>query len=309
MALVFISKSDDPDAYTHSMQALMPDLEVRLWPDVGDPAEIDFALTWKAEPGVLASFPNLKAISSLGFGVDHLFDDDTLPEGVPLVRLAEETLTGQMSEYAILGILRHHRMLGGYETAQGEGRWARELPPDTGATSVGILGLGVIGADCAAKVCGLGFPVRGWSRSPRALPGVECFHGADGLAPMLAASHFLVCLLPLTPQTRGIVNAHTLAALPTGAYVINAARGGHVVDTDLLAAIESGHIAGAMLDVFNHEPLPRDHPYWAHPKITVTPHIAGLCVPRLMAPQIVENIRRVRAGRPLLNLVDRARGY
>ena len=309
MALVFISKSDDPDEYTGAINALMPELEVRVWPEVGDVAEVEFALTWKAKPGVLASFPNLKTISSLGFGVDHIFDDPTLPDGVPIVRLVEETLTGQMSEYAILGILRHHRMLKGYEAAQAKGRWGRELPPDTGATPVGLLGLGVIGADCAAKLAGLGFPVRGWSRSRRTLPGVEGFHGPDGLAPMLAESRFLVCLLPLTPQTRGIINARTLGALPRGAYVINAARGGHVLDADLLAAIDSGHIAGAMLDVFNDEPLPRDHPYWTHPKVTVTPHIAGLCVPRLMAPQIVDNVRRARAGRPLLNLVDRARGY
>ena len=258
---------------------------------------------------MLASFPNLKAISSLGFGVDHIFDDPTLPDGVPIVRLVEETLIGQMSEYAVLGILRHHRMLKGYEAAEAEGRWFRELPPDSRATPVGILGLGAIGADCAAKVAGLGFPVRGWSRSARALPGVECFHGPGGLGPMLAESRFLVCLLPLTTETRGIINADTLAALPGGAYVINVARGGHLVDEDLLAAIESGHIAGAMLDVFNREPLPRDHPYWAHPKITVTPHIGGLCVPRLMAPQIVDNVRRARAGRPLLNVVDRERGY
>ena len=309
MALVFISKSDDPDEYTRAIKALMPELEVRVWPEVGDVAGIEFALTWKAKAGVLASFPNLKTISSLGFGVDHIFDDPTLPDGVPIVRLVEETLTGQMSEYAILAILRHHRLLMGYEAAQSQGRWARELPPDTGATPVGLLGLGVIGADCAAKLTGLGFPVRGWSRSPRTLPGIESFHGPDGLAPMLAESRFLVCLLPLTPDTRGIVNARTLGALPRGAYVINAARGGHVVDADLLAAIESGHIAGAMLDVFSDEPLPGDHPYWAHPKVTVTPHIAGLCVPRLMAPQIVDNVRRARAGRPLLNLVDRARGY
>ena len=275
----------------------------------GRSGEVDFALTWKAKPGVLAGFPNLKAISSLGFGVDHLFDDPTLPAEVPLVRLVEETLTGQMSEYAILGILRHHRMLAGYGAAQAARSWGREPPPDTGATPVGLLGLGVTGSDCAAKVAGLGFPVRGWSRGPRALPGIECFHGAGGIEPMLAESRFLVCLLPLTPETRGIINARTLAAMPRGAYVINAARGGHVVDADLLAAIESGHIAGAMLDVFNHEPLPPDHPYWAHPSVTVTPHIAGLCVPRLMAPQIVENVRRACAGRPLLNLVERSRGY
>ena len=309
MALVFVSKSDDPDEYSRAMQALMPELEVRVWPEVGDVAEVDFALTWKAKPGVLAGFPNLKAISSLGFGVDHLFDDPTLPDGVPLVRLVEATLTGQMSEYAILGILRHHRMLAGYGAAQAARSWGRKLPPDTGATPVGLLGLGVTGADCAAKVAGLGFPVRGWSRAPRAVPGIDSFHGPDGLEPMLAESRFLVCLLPLTPETRGIINARTLAALPRGAYVINAARGGHVVDADLLAAIDSGHIAGAMLDVFDHEPLPSDHPYWAHPNVTVTPHIAGLCVPRLMAPQIVENVRRARAGRPLLNRVDRARGY
>ena len=309
MALVFISETDDHGEYTRAIQALMPELEIRVWPEVGDVAEIDFALTWKAKPGVLASFPNLTGISSLGFGVDHLFDDSTLPIGVPLVRLVEPTLTDQMSEYAILGVLRHHRMLPLYEASQRAGEWKKRPPPDTERAPVGILGLGVIGGDAARKLTALGFPVRGWTRTPREVEGVECFHGPEGLTTMLGSCCFLACFLPMTDDTAGIICAATLAALPRGAYVINLARGGHVVDQDLLAALDSGHIGGAMLDVFHREPLAVDHPFWSHPKVTITPHIAGLTVASSIAPQVAENIRRAGAGQPLINQVDPAQEY
>jgi glyoxylate/hydroxypyruvate reductase A len=172
-----------------------------------------------------------------------------------------------------------------------------------------VLGLGAIGGDTAAKLASLGFQVAGWSRTPKALEGIESFHGEAGFLPFLQRTDILVCLLPLTPETTGVLDARAFAALPAGAYVINLARGGHVVEEDLLAAIDGGHLAGATLDVFQTEPLPNGHPFWAHPKVHVTPHIAGLTNPRTSAAQVIENIRRVRAGQPPLNLVDAARGY
>jgi glyoxylate/hydroxypyruvate reductase A len=309
MAVLFISKDDDPADHRAALSSELPDLEFRVWPDAGDPAEVEFALVWKPEPGLLRQFPNLKAIISLGAGVDHIFLDTDLPLGVPIVRLVDRSLTAQMSEYAILGVLRHHRMLPLYEASQRAGEWKKRPPPDTERAPVGILGLGVIGGDAARKLTALGFPVRGWTRTPRGVQGVECFHGPEGLTAMLGSCRFLACFLPMTDDTAGIIGAATLAALPRGAYVINLARGGHVVDQDLLAALDSGHIAGAMLDVFHREPLAADHPFWAHPKVTITPHIAGLTVASSIAPQVAENIRRAGAGQPLINQVDPAQEY
>ena len=308
MALIFIAHSDDPEEHREALLAELPDLDFRVWPDAGDPNEIEFALVWAPKTGLLRTFPNLKVIISLGAGVDHIFRDTKLPD-VPIVRLIDRSLTEQMSEYAILGILRHHRLLPIYEAAQRVGRWDRLPPPDTERSPVGILGLGHIGGDTAAKLRALGFPVRGWTRSPRTVDGIECFHGADGLVPFLKECRFLACFLPMTEETAGIINAQTLAALPEGAYVLNLARGGHVVEEDLLAAIDSGHIAGAMLDVFQEEPLPPDHRFWSHPKILLTPHVAGVTVARSIAPQVAVNIHRARAGEPLINVVERDRQY
>lgn len=309
MALLFISKSDNPDAWRAMLAEGLPDLEVRVWPETGDPLEIEFALAWKPAPGVLARFPNLKLIQSLGMGVDHIFVDADLPAGVPVARLVDPDMVRQMSEYAIFAALRHHRRMDAYHANQRAGRWASAGLRDTPLVRAGVLGLGAIGGDTAAKLASLGFQVAGWSRTPKALDGIESFHGEDGLLAFLQRTDILVCLLPLTPETTGILDARAFAALPAGAYVINLARGGHVVEDDLLAAIDGGHLAGATLDVFQTEPLPHGHPFWAHPKIHVTPHIAGLTNPRTSAAQVIESIRRVRAGQPPLNLVDAARGY
>jgi len=309
MALLFISKSDDPDAWRAMLGEALPDLEVRIWPDAGDPAEIEFALAWKPKPGLLAGFPKLKLIQSLGMGVDHIFGDPGLPAGVPVARLVDPDMVRQMSEYAIFAALRHHRRMDAYDASQRAGRWASAGLRDTPEVRAGVLGLGAIGSDTAAKLAMLGFQVAGWSRTEKALDGIESFHGEAGFLPFLARSDILVCLLPLTRATHGILDAAAFAALPEGAFVINLARGGHLVEADLLAAIERGHVAGATLDVFETEPLPAGHPFWDHPKVHVTPHVAGLTNPRTSAAQVVENIRRVRAGQPPLNLVDAARGY
>jgi glyoxylate/hydroxypyruvate reductase len=190
-----------------------------------------------------------------------------------------------------------------FEAAQRERRWIKPRPPNTDERRIGILGLGALGQDAARRLVELGFPVAAWSRAPKCVDDVELFHGSAQLKAFAARSDVLVCLLPLNDETRGIIDARLLAAMPRGAFVINPARGGHVVDADLIAALDSGHIAGATLDVFHTEPLPSGHPFWTHPKVTVTPHIASTTNARSSVPQIVENIRRVRAGKPLLNRV------
>jgi glyoxylate/hydroxypyruvate reductase A len=258
---------------------------------------------------VLKTYPNLKGISSFGAGVEHILADPDLPPAVPVVRIVDERLTIGITEYVLLHVLRHHRQLDALQAAQRERRWERLPPPDTRGTTIGILGLGQIGSHCAEALLGLGFNVAGWSRTPKRLPGVRSFHGPDQLHPFLGLCNYLVCLLPLTPATRGILNRETLSALPRGAVLINVGRGPELVEEDLLTVLESGHLAAATLDVFVREPLAPEHPFWTHPKITVTPHNASDSIPEHVAPQIVDNIRRARAGLPLLNVVDRRTGY
>jgi len=308
--LLFVSNSDSKSAWKRRLEALDPSIEVRLWPDPGSLDGIEAALVWKPPAGLLATLPRLRLVLSLGMGVDHVFADPALPKGVPVVRLVDPDLVNRMSEYCALAVLRYHRNADAYDAFQRARQW-KALPNEPAGASrgVGILGLGEIGRDLAAKLAPFGFRLAGWSRTPKLVPGVESYHGAEGFKPFLARSEIAVCLLPLTPETEGILNAAAFAALPKGAIVVNAARGGHVVDADLLAALDSGHVAAAQLDVFRQEPLPPEHPFWAHPKVRITPHNAGLTNPETAAAQIVENLRRLRAGERLLNVVDPARGY
>jgi len=221
----------------------------------------------------------------------------------------DEGLVGQMSEYALFWALRHHRDIDKYAASQRARRWRPEPFVDTLHRRVGVMGLGAIGQDVARKFALLGFPVAGWSRTPRTLDGIEVFAGRDRLGTFLGRSDILVDVLPLTRDTRGLLDAAAFAALPRGAYFINIARGGHVVDEALLAALDSGQLAGAALDVANTEPLPADHPFWTHDRIALTPHIAGATNPRTASPAVIENIRRRRAGLPLLHQVDPQAGY
>ncbi len=309
MAILFKGEFDGAHDWQGELARLLPDQEIRLWPEAGAREEIEFAIVWAPEPGELRRYPNLRAIFSLGAGVDNILSDPDLPAGVPVVRLVDPELTRQMSEYVALNVLRHHRHFPAYEHFQRKGVWRRLAAPDTASTGVGLMGLGVLGADAARKLRPFRFRLMGWTRRPRRLNGVECFHGPEGLRPFLARTDILVCLLPLTPATAGILNAETFAALPPGAAVINCARGGHLVDRDLLEALDSGHLSGATLDVFDTEPLPEDHPFWSHPRITVTPHIAGVTLPRSGAERVAANIRRLEKGEPLADVVDPETGY
>ncbi|SMF07477.1 glyoxylate/hydroxypyruvate reductase A [Tistlia consotensis] len=312
--LLFKSDLDRADLWTAALQKHQPDLQVEVWPSGaaapgGDLSAIDYALVWKPPTGVLKRLPNLKAIFSLGAGIDHIFRDPELPAGVPVVRMVERGLTAGMTEYVVMQVLFHHRRMFDYRAQQRAGVW-EELPPVAAwDRRVGILGLGQLGSDAAAKLAGLRLDVAGWSRSPKEIPGVASYSGAAGLDAFLARTEILVNLLPLTDETRGILDAETFAKLPAGASLINVGRGEHLVEADLLAALESGQIDSATLDVFAREPLPGDSPFWRHERVVVTPHVASMTLPDTAAEAVVENIRRIERGEPPLNAVDRGRGY
>lgn len=309
MAILFRSTPAATMRWRPLLGALMPEHEIRYWPEIGDPAAIEYALVWQPEPGLLAGLPNLKLIFGLGAGIDHLLRDTALPRGVPIVRLVDPYMTDAMSEYVALSVLRLHRQDLDYLAQQRAGRWHERDQKNAAERPVGILGFGTLGRDAGRKLQALGFPVAGWSRSPQQVAGFATFAGPAGLDALLAQSEILVCLLPLTPATAGILNARNFALLPRGAGLVNAGRGGHLVEADLIAALDAGQLGGATLDVFAEEPLPADHPFWRHPRIIVTPHIAAETHPPTAAPIIRDAIRRHEAGRPVANLVDLARGY
>ncbi len=308
-AIAYISRDTDGQLWKKALEAALGPVDFRTLDNLGDKADLEVVLAWKPPAGLIASFPNLKLIVSLGMGVDHLLADDRLPEGVPIVRIMDDGLVGQMSEYALYWALRHHRDIDKYAASQRSKQWKVEEFVDTLHRRIGILGLGTIGQDTARKFAALGFPTAGWSRTQKSLPGIETFHGPEGLARVLAQSDILVNVLPLTRDTKGLLDAKLFASLPKGAYLINMARGGHVVDEALLAALDSGHLSGAALDVFNQEPLPKEHRYWTHPKVQVTPHVAGATNPRTASPGVIENIKNLRAGKPLINTIDAKSGY
>ncbi|MBV8506329.1 MAG: glyoxylate/hydroxypyruvate reductase A [Alphaproteobacteria bacterium] len=309
MALLFRSSVDSEARWKPQLARLMPELEVRIWPEIGDPAQIDYALVWRPEPGLLASLPNLKLILSLGAGVDHILTDPHLPRGVPIVRLVDPYMTHSMSEYIVFQVLRLHRQDFDYRAQQQKTIWLELGQKNAAERTVGILGFGELGQDAAHKLKGLGFEVALWGRRHRTVEGLRGYAGTAGLPALLGQTEILVCLLPLTAETGGILNAGTFALLPKGATLINAARGSHLVEEDLLAALASGRLSAAVLDVFRDEPLPVGHPFWHHPRIVVTPHVAAATHPPTAAPIILDNIRRFEAGRPLLNQVDPAQGY
>lgn len=308
MALLFLSKADDPVEWRERLTSRLPGLDMRVYPKVGEVRDIDAALVWRYPVGELKRYPNLKLICSLGAGVDHLLADPDLPD-VPLTRIVDPDLARAMAEYALLATLYFHRDFDHYRRAQADGQWRKRTNARPDQRRVGLLGLGEIGTACAEILRRQGFPVAGWSRSPKSIAGVTCHHGPAGFEALLRASDIVICVLPLTPETTGILDAGAFDLMPRGGYVVNIGRGKQLVDDDLLAALDSNHLAGAMLDVFAREPLPANHRYWAHPKVVITPHVAALTNPATAADQIAENLRRLADGRPLLNAVDREIGY
>lgn len=308
-AMLFYSKFDNAQDWRDSLRRAMPGLDFRIWPEAGDPAEIESALVWKAPAGEMRKYPNLKLIVNIGAGVDYILKDTTLPSAVPIMRLVDPEMNRMMAQYVLLAVLRYHRDFPAFEKAQRERRWHYIHPREAAATSVGIMGLGHLGTLAAAELLRQGFQVSGWSRTPKTVDGVASFHGAGQLKDFLARCQILVLMMPFTAETDGIVGRDVLYALPRGARVINVGRGQLVDDDALVAAIRDGQIGGATLDVFRTEPLPAEHAFWGLEQVTITPHLASIAVPHSAAAQIAENLRRLRAGQGLLNVVDRRRGY
>lgn len=290
------------------MTRLLPGWAITTFEDA-DPESVEFAVVWRPRSGDLARFPNLKAIVSIGAGIDHVLADDQLPRGVPIIRTVGQDLTQRMQEYVALHVLRHHRDMPRQLQAQAEQDWHTIVVPVAPNRTVGVMGLGNLGAAAAKLLSQIGFATRGWSKSPKSLPGVETFHGDDGLDAFLDGCEILVNLLPLTPETTGILNADLFERLPRGACIINCARGPHLVDDDLLASLEAGQIKQATLDVFHEEPLPEGHPFWRHHSITVTPHIASRIDAETGGRIIARNLTLFAETGTCPDLADIDRGY
>ena len=307
-AILFSSDIDDPALWRRMAEKEFPHLDFRAWPDIGDPADVRYALVFRIQDGVLKTLPNLRAVVALGAGVDQILKDPEFPTDVPLIRMLGAGLVEQMSEYGVYAVLHFHRRMGEYlqQQARREWRMLEAVPPSH--RRVGVMGLGQLGGDLARKLALLGFDVSGWSRGLHEIEGVSCFDLA-GRDEFLARAEILVNLLPLTPQTRGILNGEFFSKLPRGAHIINMGRGAHLVEQDLLAAIENGRIAGAMLDVFDQEPLPDEHPFWRNSRIFVTPHIAAQPVAMVALSRVAENLRALERGEIPAGRVDLSRAY
>jgi glyoxylate/hydroxypyruvate reductase A len=309
VAILYADDPADAAGWNQAIRALDPGLDLRFWPDWGDPREIEFVIVGSKAPGDLRRFANLRAIQSTWAGVNFLLGDDALPPERPLARMVDRGLTGSMTEYVLFHALDHLRSGPRLRAQQRAKQWLDVPERHPRSITAAILGLGVLGADAAAKLHGLGFTLRGWSRTRKDLPGVQSFAGFEQLPACLDGAELLICLLPLTDETRGILNKAAFSKLAPGAVLIHAARGAHLVEADLLDALAQGHLSRAVIDVFATEPLPAEHPFWRHPGITVTPHVAAITRPGTGAEDIVENYRRALAGRELVNQVDRGQGY
>ena len=295
MAVLLCSRSESADEWAKAF-AVLDAFDLRVWPDTGDLSEIDYAIVAHPNEGVLAQCPNLKAIHSLWAGVEHLTGDPTLPAHVPVIRMIDPGLTQGMVEYVFGHVMHYHLLTHLFQAQQAKGDWAPVDPPLAADRTIGMLGLGVLGGEIAQRLSAFGFNMLGWSRSRKDLAGVTCLHGDEGLMDLLAKSSILINLLPNTPATTRLLNAQTLAQLPEGACIVNAGRGQLIDDDALLAALDSGQIGGASLDVFWEEPLPGDHPFWTHDKVLVTPHIASVTRISTGAETVVKNLTHLIGG-------------
>ncbi|MGZ9109195.1 MAG: 2-hydroxyacid dehydrogenase [Micavibrio sp.] len=282
--------------------------DMRIWPEQGDPAEITYMVAWKVFPGDANAWPNLKAILSLSAGVNQYIGHPDFPKGAQLIRMIEPGLSQGMMEYVVSYVLRFHKQHDQMR-ALAKAPWGSVIPKLSRECRVGIMGMGEMGTACARALGALGFVVNGWSRTAKTLPHVKSFAGAEQLDEFLQQTDILVCLLPLTSETRDILNRDTLSRLPRGACVINAARGKHLVEEDLLELLNSNHIAQAALDVFREEPLPQNHPFWAHPRIHITPHLSAITMPFTAAQSLKQSIQQIERGERPAGWVDMAKGY
>ena len=308
MAILYRSDAPRAAAWSRYFAEHAPDLDFRVWPDAGDLAEIEYLIAWQAPREFIAALPRLAVLFSSGAGIDHV-DFSAVPAHVPVVRMVEPGIVSGMVEYVSLAVLALHRDFFDYVAQKAARNWNPIEVPPASARTIGVMGLGSLGCAVLGRLASYGFGLRGWNRSQRDIEGVETFAGGDQLRPFLRGCDVLVCLLPLTTATERILNRELFLALPQGASLVNVGRGAHLVDADLLAALDSGHLSRAILDVTDPEPLPDDHAFWTHPRVFVTPHVASMTQPETAAPILLENIRRHQRGEALAGVVDRARGY
>jgi len=295
-------------AWQQTVAHELPEIRFTCWPDVGDAASVRYLVAWTLPDELIAGLPNLEIVFSIGAGIDQL-DLERLPPRLRVVRMIEPGITDTMADYVAMAVLALHRDLPFHIAEQRAGRWSwRDVPPAR-QRRVGMMGLGELGRAALAALAPHGFQLAGWSRAPRTIDGVECFAGDAGLLPFLARSEILVCLLPLTDDTRHILNRVTFAAMPRGARLVNVARGGHLVQADLIEALDNGRLSAAILDVADPEPLPADHPFFSHPAIILTPHVAGITRTDSAVHALIDNLRCAIVGEPLIGEVDRRRGY
>lgn len=308
MALYYTAAPERGRIWKSMIANALPDLEVRLAPEIGDPADIRFLAAWTLPPGLIETLPNLEVLFSLGAGVDQL-DLSQVPDHVTIVRLIEPNLADGMAEYVAMMVLALHRDLYAYADRQRERLWQPLPQVPARDRRVGVAGLGEMGRAALAALRPFGFALSGWSRSPRDLPGVTCFHGPEGLRDFAAQTDILVNLLPLTPETRGILGAELFGRMPQGAAIVSAGRGGHLDAPALIAALDSRQLSRAILDVTPVEPLPTDDPLWTHPRIVVTPHVAAATDIDGSGKAVIVNLRQHLEGEPMVGIVERDRGY
>lgn len=306
MRVTFCCTGTKPEPWLEGLRAALPDAEIGVWTP-GAP-QADYAVVWAPPQQFMDEQPAIQGLFNIGAGVDALLKLK-LPPNAKVVRLDDAGMSVQMAEYVTQAVIRHFRELDGYEADMKAGTWAFRKPQTRADFPVGVMGLGVLGERVAKSLSMFEFPVRGWSRSAKQIEGVQTFSGEAGFAQFLQGTRILVNLLPLTPETENLINRHTLQQLRPGAYVINVARGAHLVDADLIALIEAGHVAGAMLDVFRQEPLPAEHPFWHVPQITMTPHTSARTLRDESIAQIVGKVVAMSRGEPVLGMVDPQRGY
>jgi glyoxylate/hydroxypyruvate reductase A len=309
MAIVLIRQDDKIAAWKDALLSANPQLRVYSYLEEHPKEEITMALIWKHPKGSLAIYPNLKCIASAGAGVDYIFEDATVPKPIPITRLVDPYLASDMSEHVLAVIFAELKNFNTYKIQQTQALWRTKEYRRIADVTVGVMGLGALGSLTGRDLVKVGFSVQGWSRSEKSIDGITTYSGDLGLKYFLKKTDFLVCLLPLTPDTSGILNTSLFKQLPKGAYIINVARGGHLVDADLLEQLDNNHLSGACLDVYHQEPLPSSHAFWNHPKIFMTPHYASVSDTNSVIPQILENYRNLEKGKALINVVNREKGY
>lgn len=306
MGLAIIAPGKDLSVWIENLKKNEPELDLQIYPDIERKEAVDALMLWQHPKGIVGDFPNVKLICSMGAGVDHILTDETIPEDLPITRIIDERLTENMTNYVVMGVLNHHRQINRYQKDQKNKTWDMTNPEKP--VTIGVMGVGELGYDILEKLAFLNFDVIGFGNSPKENFKYP-YYAKNQINDFLNNVNVLVCMLPLTPDTEGALNLELFEKCQKGTYLINVARGKHLIDEDLLEALDKGYISGALLDVFRKEPLPKEHPFWNRDEISITPHIASVTNPEAASPQIIENYRRVKNHQALINQIDRRKGY